>query len=90
MAAKVTTEEMRSLLDHLGREGQLLAVRKGRLVMLNSPRPELFPVIKRVLCNRSLAVKTLSATKCCQCGCDLAPYEVTGIPTCFHCWIGST
>jgi hypothetical protein len=90
MVSKVTTEEMRGLLDQLRQEGQLLAVRKGYLVMLNPPRPELFPVIKRVLSNRRLAVRTLLATTCCQCGCKLMPYEVTGVPKCFHCWLSAT
>ena len=75
---KVTVDEMRSLLTQLGQSGQVLTVRRGHIMLLEQPKPELFPMLKRVFSNRSLAVRTLRETKCDTCGCQLEEHELGG------------
>ena len=84
---RVSSEEMRSLLTQLGQSGQVLTVRRGHIMLLEQPKPELFPMLKRVFSNRSLAVKTLKETKCDTCGAQLDEHELGGQAICFHCWI---
>ena len=86
---RVSSEEMRSLLTQLGQSGQVLTVRRGHIMLLEPPKPELFPMLKRVFSNRSLAIRTLKETKCDTCGCQLEEHELGGQAICFHCWMSS-
>lgn len=87
---RVSSEEMRSLLAQLGQSGQVLTVRRGHIMLLEQPKPELYPMLKRVFSNRSLAIRTLRETKCDTCGCQLEEHELGGQAICFQCWLGIT
>lgn len=86
---KVTSEEMRGLLLHLGQSGQVLTVRRGQVMLLEKPKPELIPMLKRVFSNRTLAVRTLRETRCSHCDSKLDEHEIGGEAICFHCWIAN-
>jgi hypothetical protein len=84
---KVTSDEMRCLLTQLGQSGQVLTVCRGQVMLLEHPKPELIPILKRVFSNRSLAVRTLKETRCSHCWGRLDEHEIGGEAICFHCWI---
>lgn len=84
---KVTVDEMRILLTQLGQSGQVLTVRRGHIMLLEQPKPELIPMLKRVFSNRTLAIRTLRETRCSRCDSKLDEHEIGGQAICFHCWL---